>query len=72
MLNIEFDGGGADPAVASQIEGHVMKAIEALCCVHHFPGWVSLRVDGACVRVVYACCPTFLLAVRDAVGNTLA
>ena len=72
MLNIEFDGGGADPAVASQIEGHGMKAIEALCCTHDFPGRVSFRVDGAQVQVVSACCPLFLQAVKDAVADALA
>jgi len=38
-------------------------------CVHHFPGRASFRVDGAKVRVVAACCPWFLRAVRDAVAT---
>jgi hypothetical protein len=70
--DIEFDGSGADPAVAALVERHVRKAIEAMCCTHDFPGRVSLRVDGAQVRVVAACCPLFLQTVKDAVGNTLA
>ena len=69
---IEFDGSGADPAVAAFVEGHVRKAIEALCCTHDFPGRVSFRVDGARVQVVSACCPLFLQAVKDAVADALA
>jgi hypothetical protein len=67
--DIEFDGIGADPAVAALIEGHVRKATEALRCVHHFPGRVSIRVDGAHVLVVKACCASFLQVVKDAVGT---
>jgi hypothetical protein len=66
---IEFDGSSADPAVAGLIEGHVKKATEALRCVHHFPGSVSFRVDGTHIRVVKACCASFLQVVRDAVGT---
>ena len=68
---IEFDGSSADPAVAAFIEGHVRKAMEALCCSRHFPGRVSFQVDDTRVRVVDACCPLFLQAVKDAVGNAL-
>jgi hypothetical protein len=68
----EFDRSGADPVVAAFIEGHVRRAMEALCCTHDFPGRVSFRVDGAQVHVVSACCPLFLQAVKDAVANALA
>jgi hypothetical protein len=72
MLPIEFEATGADPAVARLIEEHVRKALRELCCPHHFPGRVSFRVDEAHVRVVDACCRSFLDAVRDSVGNALA
>jgi hypothetical protein len=50
---IEFDGSGADPAVAGLIEGHVKKATEALRCVHHFSGSISIRVDSHLCSIVF-------------------
>jgi hypothetical protein len=72
MLPIEFEVTGADPAVARLIEEHVRKAIQKLYCPHHFPGRVSIQVDEVRVTVVDACCPLFLQAVRDSVGDALA
>jgi hypothetical protein len=50
---IEFDGSGADPVVAGLIEGHVKKATEALRCVHHFSGSISIRVDSHLCSIVF-------------------
>jgi hypothetical protein len=72
MLPIEFEANVADPAVARLIEKHVRKATQALRCPHHFPRSVSFQVDEVHVSVVDACCPLFLRAVRDSVGNVLA
>jgi hypothetical protein len=72
MLSIQFDGSGADRAVAALIEQHVRNATEALSCSRHSPGRVSFPVDKALVRVVDACCPLFQQAVKDAVGNALS
>ena len=69
--NIEFDGSEANAAVAALIEQSVRKVVEALRCVHHFPGRVSIRVDGTSVRVVAACCPWFLQEVKETVGKAL-
>lgn len=72
MLRIEFFGSGAEKDVAAVIEQQLKKAVESLRCPSHLPGRVSFRADRAHVRVVDACCTSFLQAVEDAVGNAFA
>ena len=72
MAEVDFDGTGADERVAVLIEHDVRRATEALRCPNHFPGRFSVRVDGIHVRVVDACCDSFLQTVKDTVADALA
>lgn len=72
MPEIDFDGSGADERIADLIEHDVRKATESLRCPDHFPGRFAVRVDGAHVGVVSACCDPFLQKVKDAIADALA
>lgn len=69
MLEINFEAEGMSDGVAARIEQEVRKITGLLRCPDHFPGRISVRVEGADIQVVDACCDTFLREVRNVIKD---